>query len=613
MDKDQDFQMREIKQEQVPVYAESPKKKTGGLIFLFSKKNLPKTLLVIIILVILIATGAILWGRHSFSKARVQVDLEIPDDIASGKEVVLLVKYKNKNRVSLNDAFLFIDYPSETFSLEGGEIHREKKELGTVFRKSEGEEEFKVRFVGEKGDVKNLIIRLDYQPQNISSRFENSSSFKIEINSVSIDIDIQGSEKTISGQEVNYIIKYGNETDEDFSDLKVELTYADDFEFEDAQPQPIEETNNIWQVDILEKGQRKEIRLKGILRGEENENKILKVAISKAKDDISLPYSQSEFITQISSSPLLLLLKIEGIEDGCKINPGQRLNYRIEFKNNTDVALSELILKAYFKDSIFDFKTLNLGDVGFFDSRENVITWSGGEVLALNLLKPNQSDKVSFSVEIKDSLPIFDYNDKNFRVRVLAEIATLTIPASFSVSELKVEKELICKINSQLDLDTKVYYYESGVNIRNKGPIPPRVDQLTTYTVHWQLANVSNDLENLKIWAILPQGIEWQNNYINKVSNSRVSYNSRTQEVIWQIDKVPAGVGVILPLYELVFQIGLRPSINQINQTPTLINESSAEGKDSFTEKILKDFTPIVDTSLPDDLGVSSSQGRVQK
>lgn len=612
MNNEKDFQIREIKQEQIPVNTTPPKKKDGGLISLFSKKNLPKTLLVIIIIFILIAIGAILWGRHSFSKAKVELNLEAPEDIASGEEVVLTVNYRNNNRVNLNDAYLIIEYPSGTFSSEGKEIYQEQGLLGTILRKSEGKKDFKIRLIGEKGDVKNLNLKLNYRPQNINSRFENSSSFRIEINLVLIGINIEGSEKTIAGQEVNYLIKYENKTEEDISDLKIELAYSDDFEFKSAKPSPEEiEGNNVWQINLLKSGEKKTINLKGILKGEEGESKILKATIGRMENNVFLKHSQSEFITQIAPSPLLLLLKIEGIEEECKINPGQGLNYKIEFRNNTDVALEELILKAYFQDNIFDFKTLELGDIGFFDSRKNMITWSGAEVSALNLLEPNQSGSVNFSVRIKKSLPIFSYNDKNFQARVWAEIETLTVPAKFSISELRVEKELVCKINSELDLKTKVYYYEPSPGIINIGPIPPKVDKLTTYTVHWQIINTSNDLENIKVNAFLPQGISWQNYYINKVSDSNFYYNERTKEVVWEISKVPAGTGVVLPAYELIFQIGIRPSITQVGQTPTLINESSVEGKDTFTGTTLKDFSPEVDTSLPHDLRVGSGQGRV--
>lgn len=603
-----DFQVREIKQEQVPVSVTPPEKKGGGLISLFNRKNLPKTLIVILILVIFIAVGAIFWGRHSFSKAKVEIDIEVPEEIASGEEISLIIKYENNNRVDLGDTYLIIDYPIGTFSLEGKEIFQEEKKLGTILRKSEGEKEFRVRFIGEEGSAKNLVAKLNYQPQNINSRFENSALFRIEINSVLIGIDIEGSEETISGQEVSYLIEYENKTDNDISNLKMELTYSDDFEFKTAEPNPAEE-DDIWQIGLLKSGQKKTINLKGILRGEERENKILKATIGRTENNNFLQYSQKEFITQISPSPLLLRLELQGIEDKCNVDSGERLNYKIEFKNNTDIALVELVLKAHLNNKVFDFQTLDL-DEGFFDSRQGIITWSGADVEGLSLLEPNQSDEVGFSVKIRDPL-MFSYNDKNLQARILAEIETLAVPAKFSVSELRVEKESLCRVNSQLSLGTNVYYYESESGFTNTGPIPPKVDQLTTYTIHWQIFNGSNDVENVRIWSILPQGIDWPDNYNNKVSDSQFHYNERTKEIIWQINKVPAGTGIIFPTYELVFQIGLRPSVNQIGQTPVLINESSIEGKDSFTKVILKDFSPIVDTSLPHDPKIDIGQGKV--
>lgn len=617
MNQEKGFQIKEIKQEQIPVYNRSPKKKDEGLISLFSKKNLLKTLLVVIIVFILVAAAAIIWGRHSFSRAKVEIGLEAPKDIASGEEITFTINYKNNNRVNLNDAYLIVDYPSGTFSLEGKEIYQEQESLGTIMRKSQGKKDFKIRLVGEKGDVKNITVKLDYQPQNISSRFENSTIFRIEINSVLIGLNVDGSEQTLAGQEVSYLIEYENKTDSDISDLRIELAYSQDFEFTSANPSPElgeeEENNNVWQVGLLNPGEKGTIDLKGILNGNEGESKILKVTAGRIENETFLQYSQIEFVTQIAPPPITLLLKVQKSDEECIIDPGQTLNYEIEFRNNTDIALRELILKLYFQDDIFDFKELELGETGFFDSRENVITWSGGEVSSLNLLEPNQSDKVNFSVKIKESLPIFSYNDKNFQAKVLAEIETLTVPDKFSISELKVEKELICKINSQLDLKTKVYYYEPSSGIVNTGPISPRVDQLTTYTVHWQIGNTSNDLEDVKVSAILPQGIEWSNHYINKVKDSQILYNQRTKEISWEIDRIPASTGVILPAYELIFQIGLRPSLNQLGSTPILINESSAEGKDIFTNTNLRDFTPIIDTTLPDDSRISSSQGVVKE
>jgi len=606
------FQIKEIDQQQTyPQQTQQPKKREG-LISLFSKNNLPKTFVAIIVILLLVAVGAIIRGRLSFSRANVEVNIVTPQDIASGKEITLTIEYENNNRVNLNDTYLIIDFPSGTFSLEGKEVHQEQRSLKTINRKSNGREDFNVRFVGEKGEAKNITAILEYQPQNINSRFENSADARIEINSVLISIKIDGPDNAMSGQEVSYLAEYENKTNKDISDLKIEAEYNKDFKIKNINPEPVKGTNNVWQFDVLKAGEKKSINLVGNLQGEEGEDKVLKVTIGKIENEQILQYSRSEYHTKIAQSPLLLNIGLEGVnKDECNLNPGQFLNYKINFRNNTDVALKELILKIHLEDSIFDFRRINLMGVGFFDSRENTITWAGGEIPALDLLEPNQSGSVDFSVELERPIPMTGYNDKNFQAIVSGEIGTLTVPAKFAVPELKITKELTCKIKSEITVKSKVYYNESATGIFNTGPLPPKVDALTTYTVHWQIINGSNDLENVRVNAVLPQGISWSNYSINKVSNSQIYYNERTKEIMWEIQKVPAGVGYILPVYEIIFQIGLTPSINQIGQTPTLINRSYAGGKDVFTNTILTDSAGEIDTSIPDDPQAAHIKGRV--
>jgi hypothetical protein len=608
-----DFQYKPINTQYQPVQSEQQSAKKGdGLMNLFNKRNLPKTSAILIVVGILIIIAAIIWGRSSFSKSRVDLSITAPDNISSGEETILTVKYKNNNRVSLNDVHIIINYPQGSFSSEGKEAFQDDRNLGTIGKKAEGEENFKIRLLGEKGNIKNITVKLNYKPQNINSRFENVVSLKAEINTILIGIHIEGSEKAVAGQQANYAIEYENKTEEIIDNLRIKLEYPDDFQFKNSEPAPkSKDENDIWEVGSLRSGGKKTINLVGILSGQEMENKVMKGFIGRIEDDNFIQYSQSEFITQISPAPIVLVSSIDGIEDECKVDAGQQLRYRIKFKNNTDVALRELILKAYLKDSIFDVKEIKLDDKGFFDSRNNMITWSGADIPQLNLLEPSQSGEVSFSIKIKESMPILSFNDKNFKADIIAEIQTLTVPAKFAGTELKFENELSCKINSQLNLQTKVYYYEPSQGIYNNGPIPPKVNALTTYTIHWQITNTSNDLDNIRVKTTLPQGISWTNYQINKLNKGQVSYNERTKEVIWDIGRISAGAGITMPMYELIFQIGLTPSINQVGQTPVLINESSIEGKDLFTGLILTKSTSSINTALPDDSKVGYNNGKV--
>ncbi len=608
----QNFEVKEIEKEKSFSFSEEPQKgKMQGLINLFSKKNLPRTLIVVFCAAIVIAGISFFAGRSSFSLENIKITARVLGPVASGEEVVLRVDYFNENRVSLKNAYLILDYPSGTFSSDGKELVHDRRDLGEISKKSQGTEEFKLRFVGEKGDSKSVTVRMEFMPQNINSYFEQSTVYRMEINSVLISLNIDGPEKSISGQEVSYLIEYENKTDKDLYDLQLEVEYDKDFKFKTAIPGPSEEKNNLWKIDVLRKGEKRGVNIVGVLKGKEGESKMLKAAMGRVENEQLIQYSKFEYLTLISSAPILVNVSIQNVPEDCKVYPGQVLNYRIDFKNNTEVPLIELILKAKLEDSVFDLRGIKLGNVGFFDSREKTITWSGGDISALKLLEPNQSGSVEFLVPIKKPVPMAYYDDKNLRANVSAEIETKIIPKQFALSELRISNDLSCKIISEADLVTKVFYYESSGSLSNYGPIPPRVDAKTTFTVHWLIFSGSNDLEGARVYSVLPQGVNWENVYVNSVRDSEVFYNERTKEIVWEIKKIPAGTGRLFSPYELIFQISIIPSINQIETTPVLINEAILEAKDIFTEIILKDRTPEVTTSLPDDKGVSNGRVRM--
>jgi len=583
------------------------------------KKYLYLTMVIVIVIILIIGTAAFIKGWFSFSRDRVELEVIAPMEVSSGENIKFTINCQNNNRVALKNVKLIIDYPKGVYSIEGSELTQEVIDIGNILAKGGETKNFEIRLTGEKGSVKSLSVKLNYQPANISSYFENSTVFKINISSVLIGLYLTVPQKAISGEEVSYILDYINNSNRDFSDLRIELDYPSGFFFKGAEPQPILvqeqnkllEKNNLWQLKKLEKNERGTIKISGILEGIEGENKILGASVGELKEDKLLKYSQTSSVTQISSSPLSVSLFLNNSEEQTNIRFGEKLNYRIKFENNTDIALSQLILKLYFQGDVFNFKTLNLREKGFFDSLNNVIIWSAAGVPSLALLPPGESGEVAFSLSLEKDFPINNFDDKNFRISVQAELETFNVPPQFNLERLKIEKISSSKVRSMVVLQAKGYYNETTSGIDNFGPIPPKVDETTTYTIHWQIINNSNDLENVQVTATLPQGIEWRDTYTVSNRESRLEYNERTKQIIWAIDKIPAATGFLIPVCELVFQIALRPSITQIRTTPILIDESSLEGRDTFTEEILEAFSPAIAANLPDDLTITINDGRV--
>lgn len=606
----QDFEVKKVisKEPTDLGLAKKPKKR-----FRFKLKYLGIGLATVIIIALVFVTANFIkdWLSVSFSKDKVGLEITAPGEISSGKEIEFSVNYQNDNRLALEDAKLVIDYPQGAYSLEGNELTRETIELDSILPETKGVKNFKIRLAGEKGNVRTLTIKLNYRPENTSSRFENFTSFKMNITAALVGIYLAAPQKAISGEEISYNLDYINNSDQDFSDLKIELDYPLGFTLKATDPEPTEE-NNIWQLERLNQDERGTIRISGILEGTEEENKTLKASIGKAENGRFLKYSQTNSITQIASSPLLisLFLNNKEKEEEISISSGEKLNYKIEFKNNADVALSQLSLKAYFQGELLDFKTLKLRERGFFDSLNNIIIWGAAGIDSLALLPPGQSGEVGFSLSLKEDFSIENFDDKNFQISVRVELETFNVPPQFNLEKLKIEKILFSKINTQIVLQTKGYYNETSSNIKNSGPIPPKANQTTTYTIHWQITNASNDLTDIEVTAVLPAGIKWQDAYTIP-EDTELEYNGRTKEMVWKIDKLPAATGFLIPVYEAVFQIALTPSITQIGTTPVLIDESSLKGTDVFTEELLESFSSAIPAYLPDDLTVGRKDGMV--
>jgi hypothetical protein len=141
------------------------------------------------------------------------------------------------------------------------------------------------------------------------------------------------------------------------------------------------------------------------------------------------------------------------------------------------------------------------------------------------------------------------------------------------------------------------------------GPLPPKVDQTTTYTIIWSITNSYNDAENVRLVAQLPAYVEWEG--IFSPSTENIFFNQTTNQIIWEIDKVSAGAGFSTSPREVAFRVAMTPSLSQIGESPSLIGQLSAQGRDDFAGVTLSDLVNGLSTRLTSDPGVTESQSKV--
>jgi hypothetical protein len=292
-------------------------------------------------------------------------------------------------------------------------------------------------------------------------------------------------------------------------------------------------------------------------------------------------------------------------------NPGDNLNFKIKYQNNSTVAIPAVKIVSRFDTKVLDFYALDLKSKGNFDASSNSIIWDQTNTPGLELINPGQSGELIFSAKVNETekMPLKNYNDKNFAIVNVVSIDSSNTPLALIDQQVKDSLQAVVKINSKMTISSKGYYQDNY--LPNSGPIPPIIGQTTTFTIHWDITNSSNDVEDVKVEAVLPSSVEWVNKY--KPASSILHYDMLTRKLTWDVGKLASGTGILTPAKNIVFQLALTPSATQLNQVVELLKAATISGRDVYTSSELKATDKVVTSDCPDDSTMSWERGRVVK
>lgn len=575
----------------------------GAAVRFFSprqKKILIIASIVFIVFVILSSVGFYFW-LTSFKKSRVDFNISGATQAASGEQVTYQISYWNNTNQILQNSVLTVRYPQEAI-VAGGKVIQ-NIDLGNIGIGGGGKTEISLAFIGPDKSIQKLQAVLSYKPQNTASTFENETYKEIAINGSALIVDFKTPETVLPNTRNIYTIRYKNNTERVFKNVSIEANYPQNFNFISSDQTPVK-SNNVWNLGDLNPNEEGVITIVGILRNSENAN--FELAIGTWENDKFFKFSNSSVQINIAVPPLQVDISVNN-QPSITADPDDSLRFKISYKNNASITLSDVILKAKLDGLMYDFSSLNTN--GFYNGLDNTITWNAGNMAEFKNLAPSASGEVEFQINVKPRYIIRMFRDKNFLLQILVTMETPTVPPSLAVKSLSVSNDLALKINTRAELKTRGYYYDAV--IKNSGPLPPRVNQTTTYTVHWQITNYSNDLDKVTVKTILPEGVSWLNKKAG-AGAATLEYNDRTNELIWSIGKLPAGIGVLIDQYEVIFQVALTPSIRNLSTVIPVISDSSLTAEDVFTGNNVTATAPVLKTDMPDDSGVGFAKGRVQ-
>lgn len=569
----------------------------------FNPKQKKILIIATVVFLAIVAAGSagFYFWLTSFEKSQVDFNISGSTQAASGEMTTFEISYWNNTNQVLQNASLTVYYPQEAITSDGKTV--QNFDLGSIGIGGGGKTEISLAFIGPDKSIQKLKATLSYKPQNTSSVFENEADKEIAINSSALTVDFKVPNTVLPNVSNVYTIHYKNNTDQVVKNVSIEATYPQNFNFVSSDRTPAKDSN-IWNLGDLNPNEEGNITVSGILRSTENVN--FNFAIGVLENNQFFKFSSSSVQINLTTLPLELDISVNG-EPTINANPDDSLRFKIGYKNNAGIALSDVVLKAKLDGLMYDFSTIKTG--GFYSGVDNTITWSAGNNPGFKSLSPGAAGDAGFQIKVKPRYVIRTFRDKNFLLQVSATMETPTVPSNPAVKSLSVSNDLAVKVNTKAELKTKGYYYDTA--IKNSGLLPPKVNQTTSYTIHWQIINYSNDLNNVVVKTVLPEGVSWLNKKAG-TGAATLEYNNRTNELTWNVGKLQAGTGILLDPYEVIFQLGLTPPVTQVGQVVPVVDTSNLIANDAFTGADITATAPPLKTDIPDDSGVGFQKDHIQ-
>lgn len=532
-----------------------------------------------------------------------------PEEVLLGVPFEIKINFHNDSERPLQNAGVSVVLPEDAFFVEESSGKRIfSKNIGELSVGAGFSEQIKVVIFGNEQAVKQFEIKAFYLPEALGPKaiFEKRKTLEVAVKEPAISLDLIVPQKVLSNEEFEIGLNYRNASGIDFSDVEIELKYPNFFSFKGASEAPLK-GNNLWNIPKLKAGESGRMAVSGkVIAPEQSFFDIvasIKIGFNGEKKAVSAKAAS----VNVAPSPLGLSVKLNN-QSNYVARLDDDLNYAIHYRNNGDVGLNDVIIKVKLKGEMLDFEQLRAN--GSFDSLNNVITFNAASVPGLKTVAPGEEGTVYFEVKTKEEYPIKRVSDKNFTLKLTAEISSPTVPYYVATDKTVTIVEFETKVAGKIGVNSQAFFKDAASGIVNKGFLPPKVNAPVNFTIHWTIVNYAADVQGAEVKGYLRPGVKWTGS-VKSNAGAAPTYNERTQEIIWSVGKIPAAKGVVGSPIEAIFQVEAVPNITQISQEMPLVGETTIKATDEFTGLHLVGSAREITTRYLSDSGFEQPKGVV--
>lgn len=563
-----------------------------------------------------VGLGAYLFfnGANLISANNIDIRIAGPVSIPGGVPESFDVAVTNKNSVDLQLVDMTVNFPVGTTdpSNPGQPLTSYTRMIGDLSSGGSAHQTLQATIFGEENLQKEIVVTLTYSVKGSSAVFTKTQSYDVLINSSPLNVTVSSFKEITSGQVFDMTVDIKSNSEDTLRSVLLKADYPFGYSLVSSSLPSLSD-NATWKIGDIPPGGERKLVLHGKLNGEDTDVRAFHFTVGAQSTSnpktIGTQYMAVEQDMTIQKPFITMNVSIDSdTAAGDHVGSfGQAEHVTINWANNLPDTVSNVVIDAKLSGSAYD-KTQVLPDAGVFNSGTGDIVWNQQTNPNLGSVAAGANGTVSFTIIPKDA-GTAAHPLVNPGITITANVSGNRTQESNVPQNLTAAVTKNIKIASTVALSGRIA--RSVGPFSNTGPIPPRAEQATTYTIIWDADNTANAASNAVVTASLPAYVKW----LNAISpaGEDISYDPNSGIITWNVGSVNTYTLSSSNRREVMFQISFTPSVTQVGTSPTLINAATLTATDNFTGSGLKSVQDLLTTRFSTDPAYQPGNETVSK
>lgn len=530
-------------------------------------------------------------GDNIVSTRNVLIAIDGPNEIRAGDSLSLNIAITNRNTVPMELTDMVVEFPPGTRSETdiAVALPRIRESIGTIESGRSVSKNVRAVLFGTANTNVDVKVVVEYRVPGSNAIFFSEATYTLPISQSPASIRVDSLREVVSGDEAVFTVTVSSNVSDRLSGMLLVAEFPPGFSFVSSSPSPAT-GSSVWRLGDIEAGGSRAVTIRGRFAGEDGDERVVNFTAGnqdpRTEDAIAAPLATGDMTVRVAKPFISVALALGGdVVSEYVARRGAPIRGDIRWTNNLPGRVQDVEIVVALSGAILDRNSVS-ADRGFYRSSDNTITFSKETDPRLADVAPGGSGVSSFSfASLPAATPGFRNPEMDVQVTVRAR----------RISEANVPENLSSTASAQVLVSTDLAL---GARLSaESGPIPPKADTETIYTIEWTVTNSANAVANATVTASLPSYVRWIG-----ASGGQVSYNPVGGGITWNIGDIPADESRTVTL-----RVGLTPSLSQVNQTPAILTNQRVYGVDRFTRSQIERTAPNIDTAT----GTTSAQGAV--